>query len=46
MCVKMLINAIIYMQINSMGGKNTLKSIATTIKDNKLLCASQRVLLI
>lgn len=46
MCVTMLINAIMYIQINSMGGKNTLKNIATTINDNKLLCASQRVLLI
>lgn len=46
MCVTILINAMIYITINSIGGKNVLKNIATIIYDNKLLCASHRVLLI
>lgn len=46
MCATMLINAMMYMTVNSIGGKNLLKNIATIINDNKLLCASQRVLLI
>lgn len=46
MCVMILIRAIIYMTINSIEGTNLLRNIATTKYDNKLLCASQRVLLI
>lgn len=46
MCVEMLRIVMRYNTVNSMGCKNTLNRIATAKNDNRLLWASQRVLLI